>query len=126
MRLTCRRHEQGTRGAAEAGIEATNHRFHAVEHSLCQLLAIDIAPGYLGHAPVHGQAVVRRGDNHVTPRYQPFLVHAVMMDECASRCFGNPDSLSNVGRCVGPHARIQNVRRLQVTFHTLQTMEAFD
>ena len=82
------------RAAGVAGVVGADGDLHVIQHPLGDLgLARDVRLGHVGHGPVHGLVVARRGDEEVRHRDLVVVVDAVVMEERATRCLQHADAL---------------------------------
>jgi len=72
---------KGVGGAAQAGIKGADDRLDSIQHTVGELVCLDVALGHLEHALVHGIVVLAGGDDQVRPGHQAVAVHLVVVHQ---------------------------------------------
>jgi hypothetical protein len=109
----------GVSCATETWVKRANHAFHPVEHALGHILARQVFVGDLLETAIHGQRVVRGGDNEVCAGHHAVVIDFVVVDQSAARRFNNADAFGFIGLGFGANVRIQNVWIQQNLLHPL-------
>src|SRR5205823_1754632 len=71
----------------QAWIIGADHSFHAIQHSVGEFVALNVALRDLQHTAIHRKIVLSGGDDQICPANQALLVNFVMMKQSAAGGF---------------------------------------